>query len=73
MSNILSIQRIYTAVSHNVAGFANAPFEIKDEILMYGEIPTVKWVGPYVVHIIDGKFVSSDRRDRILMASIDEV
>lgn len=75
MVDITSKHRIRTALKQNVPAAADMKLMIGEEVLMYREKPTAKWVGPYVIEKIheNGKQYTLNTGDRTLLASIDKL
>lgn len=55
MSRILNKSKLQTALYSKVPGFTDHHFKIGDEVLMSAEKLIGKWIGPYMIHNVDGK------------------
>lgn len=60
-----------TAISTNVPLAADSDIRIGDENVIFKEKPEAKWTGPLVVANVNGKILTLDSRDRILLSSVE--
>lgn len=56
IQQLSSRTRLHVSLSLNVPRAAYKYVRAVDEVLMYGENPIGKWVGPYIFTSIDGKY-----------------
>lgn len=73
MTKVVARCRIETAVQCSAPAAAENYLKIGDEVLMFCEKPTEKWVGPYVISDKKNKALLLGTGDRLIPAYLDKV
>lgn len=73
LQQIICKQRLDTALRDNVPARGDCQFELNDEVLMYREKSIENWVAPHSVAEVDGKQITLDTGETMILASVVKV